>query len=192
MLSTDGNHQNFDISNGDFFIAKYDTAGVVNFIAKSGYNENAMNIMPEGTVFEDPSGSIYYVFDEKSYPAAPYARYFHDSLFTNGYDAVLTKMGRVPCDFLTVNVPENNISVQDGIQMFPNPSLGDFYLVFAKPHKKLVVEIYNVLGEKFSESVFSNAVKAEIHLDNALPGIYLVKILADEKQYCRLMSVFSR
>ena len=75
------------------------------------------------------------------------------------------------------------------IKVTPNPSPGDFYLtVKGAIDKEMHIEIFNLPGQKiysYHQRVGANDYSMLLKLEKVASGIYLVKIIIDEKIYIR-------
>ncbi len=79
----------------------------------------------------------------------------------------------------------NELTKADLFLISPNPSLGNFNLLFDNRILNGKVEILNILGAKvFAENIFNES-KKEITLKNISSGIYFVKVFDEEKYYCK-------
>jgi hypothetical protein len=89
---------------------------------------------------------------------------------------------------------QNNTDIRQstitaGLNIFPNPSIGNFKITFPDISINGSVEIDNVTGETiFSENVHHVSI-TDIRLTNIPTGIYFVKVLDDGKQYFRKIIV---
>ncbi len=66
--------------------------------------------------------------------------------------------------------------------VFPNPSNGNFNVVFNKPLNGAVINLYNTLGEVCFEEKSTTGLIREINLKNISSGVYFMKISSDNKQ----------
>ena len=74
---------------------------------------------------------------------------------------------------ISVSQNENMFSV------FPNPSEGNIEIRFEHLVASASIQIYNLLGAVYSESLNNNQHSKQIHLD-VPPGIYFIKIETGE------------
>ncbi|MDP4231195.1 MAG: T9SS type A sorting domain-containing protein [Bacteroidota bacterium] len=75
------------------------------------------------------------------------------------------------------------IGVARNLTIYPNPSSGDFTVIFPNIGRLGIVEVYTVLGEKiFGERAFLSS-KVEIRLNNIPNGIYFVKAYDGNNYY---------
>jgi hypothetical protein len=68
----------------------------------------------------------------------------------------------------------------NSMQVSPNPSTGNFEILFQKIIDAGEVELINILGERIFQTKIVNELKIEIQLVNRMPGIYFVKIFDGE------------
>lgn len=79
-------------------------------------------------------------------------------------------------NYLNTNWDDINFSSNDkGFKIFPNPTTNDFKIASENNLMIDQVEVYDFLGKKVFNKVFSNFV-AEINIESVPKGIYLVKI----------------
>jgi hypothetical protein len=69
------------------------------------------------------------------------------------------------------------------LQIFPNPSDGNFSLVSESMILNGEVEIVSMLGKTVYRSSLSNESSKEIHLNHAIPGIYFVTVFDGNKYH---------
>jgi len=101
------------------------------------------------------------------------------------------------CTTVSIQYPISNFNFP--ISISPNPATPDasgFTITFPHLINKGVIEIYNVLGEKVVEESVVNASAKEIRMNPAYTagrdiaaGIYVVKVIADEKHYSAKLAV---
>ncbi|MEZ5082252.1 MAG: T9SS type A sorting domain-containing protein [Bacteroidales bacterium] len=71
----------------------------------------------------------------------------------------------------------NDKVVSDGVQIFPNPSSGTFYLTISEQMPDGVVRIYNNQGSELRTIPFTGSEKnMTIDMDGFTEGIYFVRI----------------
>ena len=78
--------------------------------------------------------------------------------------------------------PPNTVGIHEFspeklFSVFPNPTKGVF--IITGPAQQAEIEIYNAIGEKVF-SVSSSQIKTEIDLSSKAPGIYFLKIVAED------------
>lgn len=80
---------------------------------------------------------------------------------------------------------KNNEDISE-IRVFPNPSVGIFYLDMAKINAPVNYELFNSLGNLVSTSIIKDQT-AQLDLQNYPKGIYLLKIMYKKPLYYKLM-----
>lgn len=78
---------------------------------------------------------------------------------------------------------------QNSLEIFPNPSNGNFTIVFPAIVSKGSVEIDNILGERIFDEALNPGLTDEISLRNISQGIYFVNVYDGEKHYCRKLFI---
>ena len=79
--------------------------------------------------------------------------------------------------------------ISKSLEIYPNPSQGNFSISFQENIMKGKLEITNPLGVNvFSETIFNQSRK-EIDLKNILQGIYFVRVFDGQKHYCKKLIV---
>lgn len=68
---------------------------------------------------------------------------------------------------------------QEEFKIYPNPSKGNFNVIFANSDGKHSVEIFSILGQKIFEK--ENAQSSSVSVTNLQKGTYLVKVTKDSK-----------
>lgn len=68
---------------------------------------------------------------------------------------------------------------QEEFKIYPNPSKGNFNVIFANSDGKHSVEIFSILGQKVFEK--ENAQSSSVSVTNLQKGTYLVKVTKDSK-----------
>jgi len=69
--------------------------------------------------------------------------------------------------------------------IFPNPSSGQFTLVFDKTTDNGKINVSNILGETFLEVLVIHEHQIQIRLENGVPGIYFLTFTDNERQRVR-------
>ncbi|HAT81332.1 MAG TPA: hypothetical protein DCS17_08120 [Flavobacterium sp.] len=64
-------------------------------------------------------------------------------------------------------------------KIYPNPSNGDFNIIFDDSNGLNSVEIFSLLGQKVFEK--RNSQSSSISVNNLQKGIYLIKVMKDSK-----------
>jgi sugar lactone lactonase YvrE len=83
---------------------------------------------------------------------------------------IITEVPRMPPALST-----ENATLLSGIEIFPNPSSGLFYIQTNDNQAQYLAQVYDVMGKKVYESAF-NSSKTTVNLENLIPGIYLLQI----------------
>jgi hypothetical protein len=68
---------------------------------------------------------------------------------------------------------------QKDFKIYPNPSNGDFNIIFDDTNGKHSVEIFSLLGQKVFEK--NNMESSSISVTNLQKGTYLIKVTKDSK-----------
>lgn len=90
---------------------------------------------------------------------------------------------------LPTQVEEMQVSNKESFFIYPNPSSGDFMVIFEKTMREGNIQVVNMLGETiFTENV-CNASQKEITLTNVTPGVYFMKVFDGEKQFIKKMII---
>jgi len=79
--------------------------------------------------------------------------------------------------------------VENGIAVVPNPSNGNFNILFDSTVNSGNIEILNAFGETISSQSIINTSFTHIHLGNQASGIYFVKAFDGKKSYCRKLII---
>jgi len=72
----------------------------------------------------------------------------------------------------------DSLSKKD-FKIYPNPSNGNFNIIFDEPNSKHTVEIFSLLGQKVYEN--NNVTTESLSVTNLQKGTYLVKVTKDSK-----------
>lgn len=105
-----------------------------------------------------------------------------------GYGQTVVKM-LLPqnCEANTTEVEKNIIDISNKLEVYPNPSSGNFslYAHFSEDIKKATIQVYNTLGALvYSEEIYSNSPKLvkKIYLPHLLSGNYIIKFRTDTRE----------
>ncbi len=85
-----------------------------------------------------------------------------------------------PFKVTTLGIGNNN-KFQNKINLFPNPSAGDFLIDFGKQYAQAKIEITDITGNLVFATNVANEAIVPIHF-KAAPGVYFVSIHADGEQ----------
>lgn len=86
---------------------------------------------------------------------------------------------------LCTTVGLNEIAGNHSFIIFPNPTKGNFVILFEEIIMNGKIEILSILGENLlTENIFNES-KKEINLKNISRAIYSVKVFDGEKYYCK-------
>lgn len=81
-----------------------------------------------------------------------------------------------PTAILSNSVPKLEVS------LFPNPSNNQLNIVFTQAYKNIIVEIFNLLGEKLLSKQYQQENNILINTNDFANGIYLIKISNDKNE----------
>jgi hypothetical protein len=167
------------VANNVDTIINYPPAGYSN---PNGYNFIICNYSCDNTTNQGgcntPDQIVYYF--QNAFPGS--VLYYHHTQYGcwNSSSTFNISSGG-NCCILPTGLDENGIQHAQ-LEVFPNPSNGDFHFSFAVDAQERVLTVTNLLGETVETvSVKPGAVSAAISLVNASPGIYFVKFEGEEK-----------
>ena len=110
-------------------------------------------------------------------------------LTINSYNTCGTSADKI---FL-IEVAERNANNPFQIQLNPNPSKGQFYLIAKRVQdKRIQIEVFNMAGQKIfgkTKIIGTNDFRQLIDLNKASPGVYAIRILIDKKIYTKQISI---
>lgn len=165
---------NTSLSNGapaKMYIARYDVAGNVIWATSSS---GTTSVDYGVSVDADLTGAVYVTgFFQRA--TSTFGGYMLENAEQGTYDVFFAK--------LTTLTPVNEISDISNMVVFPNPSHQQFTISLNYINADAAIEIYSALGNKVAAEITSNNSSKEIQLNNAPPGIYLVKVVDKEKTY---------
>ena len=104
---------------------------------------------------------------------------------SNSYSVIITAQnGCTASDTINVsfvNGIQENIN-DERINIYPNPSSNSFFLELDKQEKIFQIEVYNALGQKQINEIFSSGTKHFIEINTLLlsKGIYSIIVLTDK------------
>ncbi|HEX6849470.1 MAG TPA: T9SS type A sorting domain-containing protein [Chitinophagaceae bacterium] len=94
---------------------------------------------------------------------------------------------------ISINVAPGKTGDPYNLQLYPNPSSGQFYLKAKRVQDKVInVEVLNISGQIVFRSTMrlgANDYTQLIDLDKMAPGIYAVKLVIDDKVYTKSVSI---
>ena len=94
---------------------------------------------------------------------------------------------------ITIKVSAANFEDPYSLQLFPNPSTGQFFLKAKRVQDKVInVEVLNMAGQlvfRSGKKQGANDYTQPINLDKMAAGIYAVKIMIDDKTYVRSVMI---
>ncbi len=160
---------NFDSSSGwDSYINKLDASG--NYIW--AYQIGAPSFHDHGLAIAlDASGNIYsYGHFRQTVDFDPGPNTFN--LTSYSYDSYLLKWNQT-----TVGIKENTFI--ENIQVYPNPTDGNFAIKFETMQKDLSVRIMSISGQNIETHTFQNTDFVQLRL-NQPDGIYLIDVLNEK------------
>ncbi|MDZ4758211.1 MAG: T9SS type A sorting domain-containing protein [Bacteroidota bacterium] len=76
----------------------------------------------------------------------------------------------------------SSIINDNGFDIFPNPSNGNFTIIYASSLQKETLTIYNTLGEQVYNSVWNNETQRTIDLSYLAKGIYFIRLGEDTRR----------
>lgn len=168
------------INNGtsNIFVTRYDSSGNVIWAKGTG---GIISDWGYGIAADD-IGNIFIT----GFYNSPSVIFDPDTLLNagagNSHDYFVAKIGSVPTE-ISGNDFENNLEV------FPNPSAGNFTVTFLNTIKTGTIEIYTVLGKQVFNERILNTFRRNINLANASDGIYLLKVSDGERQYSKKLMI---
>ena len=158
----------------DVYIAKYNSTGNALW---GKLNAGAADAGSEGLAL-DPSGNAWITGEF----AGNNIIFGSTTLTCLGLeDMLIAKLG----SGTTVGIDNNLIGNNNSFQIYPNPANSKITIMMNETVANGNLEIYSVLGEKIYSETFSQAPMKEITLTDFSPGIYFVKVMADEKEFTK-------
>lgn len=155
----------------DMFISKLDTAG--NFVYASTFGSTPDGFTIGESLIADASGNIFCIgYFQNTTDFDPGNGVFN--LVSNGgEDIFILKLSQAP----TVGITENTFT--ENIQIYPNPTTGNFAIKFETVQKDLSVRIISISGQTIETRTFQNTDFVQLKLEQA-NGIYLVDVLNEK------------
>lgn len=171
-------------SNSVFRLFKVDSVPIVHL---SGLNDFYCVYHPSSTLIGTPEGGVFSgngVTGNQFSPALsgignwPIVYTFSDNNQCIATDTVWVDVEG--CDAVTDYV-------QDGIEIFPNPSTGIFHLKIEVP-TEVTIEVFSVLGQKLTTFQFNKEGTISFNLSHLDRGVYLIKMSQNGKsQYAKVI-----
>ena len=159
----------FTLSNqgiGDIYIARYDALGNILW----ANNEGGASDEQGTSLAIDASSNIYVA----GYFYSPTLTIGSNTLISSGMsDMFVAKLESI----VTIN-SEKLLKLSDAL-VYPNPSSGQIHVLNSKS-KINKLEIYNLMGEKSSETDIHEITDSAVNMSIPLKGIYFLKIFTDE------------
>jgi hypothetical protein len=147
-----------DKNNGDMYLVKLDSLGYTCDTVQTGGNLSVITGEDQGT-----GGYIASV-----------------SVNRSSYDSGRITKGGVCNDICGVITVNKQIPVQiNQVNIYPNPSNGVFTIESSVVSHKLLVEIYNVLGEKVFSQYSIPTTQYQIDLSSQPGGMYFYRLLTE-------------
>ncbi|HTB32465.1 MAG TPA: T9SS type A sorting domain-containing protein [Bacteroidia bacterium] len=155
------------------FIAQFDSSGkmLCSSMIACGGDDPAIS---GGSIATNPSGNCIYIGDDILYYPAVFG---NDTLVPYGTEDPFVARW-APC-YLETGV-EKTTSQKAILSLFPNPNNGKFTIKSTVQNNKLIVEIYNMLGEiTFTEPLRSIQGDNTIDLNSQPSGVYLYRVISE-------------
>ncbi len=150
----------------DMFISKFDTAG--NFIYAKTFGSIPNGFTTGQSLIADASGNVFCTgYFQNTTDFNPGSGVFN-LVSHGGEDIFILKLSQT-----TVGISQNTFT--ENIQVYPNPTTGNFALKFETIQKNLSVRIMSVSGQILETRTFQNTDFVQLKLDQP-NGIYLVEL----------------
>jgi len=85
-----------------------------------------------------------------------------------------------------------DMHIEDGkseLNIFPNPSSGQFTLEFERMIEDGQINVTNILGETVLEVPVNHELQKQLRLENGVPGIYFLTVIKDDIRYVKKIIV---
>ena len=69
------------------------------------------------------------------------------------------------------------------MNIYPNPSNGNFTVELPSTTKEAAISVYDMLGREVANNIITNATQANLNVSNIASGTYSVKVIAGDKTY---------
>jgi len=80
-----------------------------------------------------------------------------------------------------ITTTPNGSYIQDRIELFPNPSIGDFNIQLVENHKNIEIKLRNGLGKNVLNQQYFNLNSIQLDLKDQESGLYYLGIYSDNK-----------
>jgi hypothetical protein len=183
MTSTVGAGQSVTIGQGDYFIANYDTAGVLINVHSTGHNPTAPSPSGPSLFFRDYGGNYYFGGDCRGYIGYN-IDYCGDIMEPSGSDGFVAKMSATGCVMPVIT----NLDTEDKkgyILIYPNPTKDE---VFIDPgdYENYSVRILDMLGKTvYSKNGLTSKISLKMNEFGLGNGLYFVELISKEKHEIR-------
>jgi hypothetical protein len=182
MSSTNGKDFDFSIGRYDFFIANYNTDGILKSLINTGKNNEAVNFFGNGFSFEkDQSGDYFFSGNIQNYILSPPYTIGHDTIRANGRDGFMARINKMGCGNIITSLEDHTHSLQmDEFYLYPNPMSDHVIIQVRNQLKPYDVLIYNSLGS----CVYSKRLAAseftlnKTEFNSGKSGLYFIKIIS--------------
>ncbi|GAB1453310.1 hypothetical protein MASR2M47_33660 [Draconibacterium sp.] len=154
----------------DMFISKFDTAG--NFVYAKTFGSTPNGFTNGQSLIADASGNVFCTgYFQNTTDFNPGSGEFN-LVSKGGEDIFILKLSQT-----TVGITQNTFT--ENIQVYPNPTTGNFAIKFETMQKDLSVRILSISGQIIKTMTFQNTDFVQLKL-NQLAGMYLVEMINEE------------
>lgn len=183
MSSTNGNNFPFTIGRYDFFIANYDTDGILKSIITPGKNKEAALLFDPFSFEKDKSGDYFFSGNIQNNMAPAAYNLGHDSITSNGIDGFMARIPKMGCGNIVTSINDLTNPLQaDEIYLYPNPMSESITIKLRNQEKQYDLFIYNSLGNcVYSKHLTVSELK--IHrtdFTNGNSGLYFIKLISTD------------
>jgi hypothetical protein len=154
----------------DMFISKFDTAG--NFVYARTFGSSPNGFTNGQSLIADASGNVFCTgYFQNTTDFNPGSGEFN-LVSKGGEDIFILKLSQT-----TVGITQNTFT--ENIQVYPNPTSGNFAIQFETIQKDLSVRLMSISGQIVETRTFKNTDFVQLKL-NQLAGMYLVEMINEE------------